>query len=79
MAETDPQADVQLALACPACGHTWQATFDIVSFFWSEINAWAYHTLREVHGLALAYGWTETDILALSPQRRQLYLEMATA
>lgn len=79
MAETDPQADVQLALACPACGHTWQATFDIVSFFWSEINAWAYRTLREVHTLARAYGWTEGDILALSPQRRQLYLEMATA
>jgi uncharacterized protein (UPF0212 family) len=77
MAEADPQADVQLALACPACGHAWQAAFDIISFFWSEINAWAYRTLREVHTLAQAYGWTERDILALSPQRQQFYLEMA--
>ncbi len=78
MAEADPQANVQLSLTCPACGDAWQAPFDIVSFFWSEIDAWARRTLREVHALALAYGWTERDTLALSPQRRQLYLEMAT-
>ncbi|MEI2579948.1 T4 family baseplate hub assembly chaperone [Scytonema sp. PRP1] len=76
MAEADPQADVQLALCCPACKHKWQAIFDIVSFVWSEINAWAYRILREVHTLALAYGWREADILAMSPQRRQFYLEM---
>ena len=76
MGQADPQADVQLALTCPACSHTWQAVFDIISFFWSEINAWAYHILREVHILSSAYGWSEADILALSPSRRQFYLEM---
>ena len=76
MAEADPQADVQLALACPACGHHWLAVFDIVSYFWSEINAWAQRVLREVHTLAAAYGWREEDILAMSPLRRQIYLEM---
>lgn len=76
MSLTDPQADVQLALLCPACGQGWQALFDIVTFFWSEISAWAARLLREVHTLASAYGWNETDILALSPQRRQFYLEM---
>lgn len=75
MAEADPGADVQLALSCPSCRHQWHATFDIVSFFWSEINAWAYHRLREVHALALAYGWRESDILTMSPWRRQFYLE----
>jgi uncharacterized protein (UPF0212 family) len=76
MAQADPQADVQLALSCPQCGHQWQAAFDIVSFFWSEIDAWASRLLREVHVLASAYSWREADILALSPWRRQLYLEM---
>ncbi len=76
MAQADPQADVQLALSCPSCGHQCQAAFDIVSFFWSEINAWASRILREVHTLASAYGWRETDILAMSPWRRQCYLEM---
>lgn len=78
MAEADPQADVQLTLSCPSCGHQWQSTFDIVSFFWSEINAWAYRILREVHILASTYGWREADILAMSPYRRQLYLEMVS-
>ncbi len=76
MAEADPQADLQLDLACPACGCRWQAPFDIVSFFWSEINTWAYRTLRQVHVLASAYGWREEEILRLSPWRRQFYLEM---
>lgn len=76
MAEADPQADVQLQLSCPACGHRWLAAFDIVSYFWSEINAWAYRILGEVHKLAAAYGWREEEILAMTPRRRHIYLEM---
>lgn len=79
MAEADPQADVQLAISCSACGHEWRAKFDIVSFFWSEIEAWACRLLREVHILASAYGWFERDIVALSPVRRRFYLEMVDA
>ena len=78
MAQVDSQADVQLDLVCPSCGHQWQATFDIVSFFWSEINAWAYRVLHEVHTLASAYGWREADILALDPGRRQFYLQLVS-
>lgn len=76
MAEADPQSDVQLQLSCPACGHRWLAAFDIVSYFWSELNVWAQRTLREVHTLASAYGWREEDILAMSARRRHIYLEM---
>ena len=79
MAQADPLADVQLALSCPACSHQWQPLFDIASFFWSEIHAWAFRILREVHTLASAYGWREADILAMSPKRRQLYLEMVVS
>ena len=76
MEQADPQANVQLAIACPARGHEWQPVFDIVSFFWRELDAWAQRLLREIHSLASAYGWQEADILAMSAQRRQLYLEM---
>jgi hypothetical protein len=79
MAAADPLAEVQLALTCPACAHQWRATFDIASFFWTEINAWALRILHEVHALASAYGWTEADILKLSPRRRQAYLELIGA
>jgi hypothetical protein len=78
MAQADPQGDVQLALTCPHCGHAWSAAFDVLTFLWAEIGAWAHRTLREVHTLAAAYGWPEREILALSAQRRQLYLQLAT-
>jgi hypothetical protein len=77
MSETDPQADVELRLACSTCGHQWPAVFDIASFLWKELHAWALRTLREVHGLARSYGWREADVLALSATRRQLYLELS--
>jgi hypothetical protein len=76
MSDADPQADVELALACPSCGHQWPAAFDIASFLWKELHVWALRTLREVHTLARSYGWREDDVLALSGTRRQLYLEL---
>ncbi|WP_457651882.1 T4 family baseplate hub assembly chaperone [Rhodocaloribacter sp.] len=76
MSRLDPQADVRLATACPACAHTWEARFDVAAFLWTEIDAWARRTLREVHLLATAYGWSERDILSLTPWRRQVYLNM---
>lgn len=76
MAEADPQGDIQLSLSCPACGHSWLASFDIATFFWTEVDAWARVLLHEIHLLASAYGWREADILALSPWRRRSYLEL---
>jgi hypothetical protein len=76
MGQAEPLADLSLAATCPACGHNWQILFDIVSYFWSEINAWSLRLMREVHSLASAYGWREADILAMSAWRRQRYLEL---
>ena len=78
MAKVDPQADVQLAVSCVRCSHKWQASFDISLFFWAEIHAWANRILDELHLLASAYGWGEKDILAMSPRRRQFYLDRIT-
>jgi hypothetical protein len=78
MAAWDPQAEVMLNLRCPACGHDWQALFDVVTFFWAEVAAQARRLLHEVHTLARAYGWREADILGMSARRRRFYLEMAT-
>lgn len=76
MAQADPMADVSLSPCCPACNHRWLARFDIVAFLWAEIVAWAQHTVRDVHVLAAACGWREEDILAMSPFRRQIYLDL---
>lgn len=77
MALDDPQAETRIALHCPNCSHEWDEDFDIVAFFWAEIDGWARRLLRDVHVLATAYGWHERDILSLTPGRRQIYLAMA--
>lgn len=76
IAAADPQADIQLALTCPDCSQQWHAPFDIVSYLWTELDAWARRIVGEVHTLATAYGWCEADILAMSQIRRQMYMEM---
>ena len=76
MSARDPQAEMLLDLMCPACGGQWQVIFDIAAFFWAELAAEAKRLLREVDALARGYGWREADILALSPRRRQAYLEL---
>ncbi|HKP03806.1 MAG TPA: hypothetical protein VJU77_10670 [Chthoniobacterales bacterium] len=76
MAQADPQGNVELALSCPQCGHDWTAPLDVVSFLWTELNAWALRLLRDIHLLASTYGWREGEILSLSPTRRQTYLDL---
>ena len=76
MADADPQGELLLNLSCPACDRQWQTLFDITRFVWDEISAQAARLLREVHVLARAYGWRESEILAMTPRRRHAYMEM---
>ncbi len=76
MAAVDPLADSRFDLRCPDCEFRWLASFDIGSFLWREIDTWARKMLREVHVLAVSYGWSEQSILAMSTARRNQYLEM---
>ncbi|MCA2218010.1 T4 family baseplate hub assembly chaperone [Jidongwangia harbinensis] len=75
LAEADPQADLRIDIACPDCGHAWEATLDVVGFLWARLDAWALRLLHDLHLIASAYGWRESEILALSPARRRYYLE----
>jgi hypothetical protein len=76
MSEIDPQADVAFDVDCPSCAHAWREPFDAVTFLWNELDAAARHLLHEIHQIAVAYGWSEDHILALSPARRAAYLGM---
>jgi len=73
----DPLALIELSGACPHCNHAWSAFLDVAAFVWSEVQQWAQRILQEVHLLARAYGWSEDEILKLSPARRQAYLQIA--
>jgi hypothetical protein len=79
LALADPMAETRVALACTACDHQWNDSIDVASFIWAELEARARRLLWEVHSLATAYGWSESETLALSAPRRALYLEMAGA
>jgi len=72
----DPQAEIRIRLDCPECSHSWDVLFDIAAYLCTEVNDWAEQMLWTVYRLASAYGWSERDILGLSPVRRQLYLGM---
>jgi hypothetical protein len=74
--EGDAQVLTDLGVNCDACGHRWSAPFDIATYLWSELEHWAVRLLWEVHALARAYGWREIDLVAMTPWRRQRYLEM---
>lgn len=75
MIQADPQALIELDMRCPACEERWSEAFDISSYLLESLEHWAHRTLDQVHLLAAAYGWSEAQILALSPQRRARYLE----
>lgn len=79
IAAQDPAADLRLDLRCASCGHDWSLGFDPAGYCWEEIEARAVRLLDEVHGLARAYGWSEGEVLSLSPARRRAYLERCAA
>jgi hypothetical protein len=76
MAELDPQAEINLHLECPACEHAFSSTFDTADYFFRELESREKDLLHDVHRLALAYHWSETDILRLTLRKRKLYLEL---
>ena len=79
LAAADPQADTRLAVQCPECGRMNRPSFDIGTYLWHEMEAFALRLLRDAHELARAYGWAEGQILAMSATRRRCYLEMVRA
>jgi hypothetical protein len=72
----DPGVEIRVALSCKDCGYGWEIDFDPVLHVTAELDDWAQRLLAEVHVLAGAYRWAERDIVAMSPLRRQIYLDM---
>jgi hypothetical protein len=79
MAQADPLAEIMLHFDCPVCNASFDLDLDLATFLWSEMEGRAKRLMLDVHTLALAYGWSEAEILAMSPARRNFYLEMVSA
>lgn len=76
LANADPLPELILTLNCPDCNCQWQAALDVIDMLWKEIVRAATQVIQEVHELALAYGWREQDVLALTSMRRAAYLKL---
>ena len=70
----DPLAHIELNLTCPGCRSDWLEVLHVIDFLWLEIGNLAKRILFEVARLASAFGWSEREILALTPERRRSYL-----
>ena len=77
--ELHEAAELRCAIECPECSANETLDLDIATFFWLEVRHAAQRLLREVHVLADAYGWSESSIVRMPPQRRSAYLEMLNA
>lgn len=75
----DPGAIVSFQLRCPTCDTEWPAVIDVGEAIWSELQHAAERSLIEVDALARAYGWTEDQVMGLSPTRRAAYLQLVGA
>jgi hypothetical protein len=79
MEELEPGASVSFDVVCPECGEAWTAPMNVADVVWRELQARAERLLLDVDALARAYGWSEPQVLALSPTRRAAYLQLAGA
>jgi hypothetical protein len=79
MEELDPQAEIMLRLVCPSCEHNFSAGFDTTNYLVQELLQWQQQLYAEVHRLALAYHWSEAEILNMPARKRRKYLDLLSA
>jgi hypothetical protein len=77
MEQASPAGAIKLEVGCPACATRTTTALDISVLLWAEIEGQAVGLLGDVHALAASYGWSEAEVLALSPERRAKYLDLA--
>lgn len=79
IAQDDPQADITFKLSCNECNHQWRTVFDIVSYFWTELETFNFRVQDDVHTIATHYGWDEDTILSMTAERRARYINLIGA
>src|SRR5689334_2514745 len=70
----DPLVAFHVTARCPACGAAVRHDVDLEALAHRLLAGAQQRLLDEIHRLALAYHWTERDVLALTARRRAHYL-----
>jgi hypothetical protein len=76
LGELDPAGDPRVGLKCVDCGHEFGLGLDLAEHFWLNLEAAADRLCNEVAALSKGFGWSESDVLAMSPHRRRFYLNL---
>lgn len=71
------EAELVFQLSCRECGAVWSEVLDIGAYLWSEIETTAHRIMGDVAEIAEAFGWSESEILAMARPRRESYLALA--
>jgi hypothetical protein len=76
LAELDPLVDFTVSCVCPSCDSPTDVAVDLEGLALARLAAVRRTLLADVHALASAYGWTESEVLAVPPERRLRYREL---
>lgn len=74
MKTMDPLVHFSITTTCPACGAENTTVIDLEGLLLGRLHRIQRHLFHTIHRLAGYYHWSEPQILALSPKRRDYYL-----
>ncbi len=75
LAEADPLTVLEIETRCPECDAENRLELDLEAICLALLAAARPRLIDDIHALAMAYHWTEAEILAVPPERRRLYLD----
>lgn len=70
----DPLTTLEIETACPECGAETSVPLDLEARCLALLAAEQPRLLDDIHALAIAYHWSEAEIMAIPPARRRAYL-----
>jgi len=71
-----PKIELNIEIACSECGRAFLAPFDLQRFFFGELRTDCDLLYRQVHYLAYHYHWGERQIMAMTRNKREKYIEL---
>jgi hypothetical protein len=79
MDEVGPVLDVDLDAACPKCGAHESVRFGIQTYLLRMLAYEKRFLVREIHLIAVAYGWGHEEILGLTREDRRAFVSLIQA
>ena len=76
IATSAPLMDLELTASCPECGQDQLVHFNLQNFLLTAMQAEQPRLAREIHLLAINYGWGLNEILSLTRSQRRTFVKL---